>query len=221
MKNFLCLLFVSIIALTIASCANGSLTEEYYTLTDHLEPTETTILGNDYQEEERNIVVQNDNDPGFFLFPERREDDASEFVAQTWAARLESFLQADVTRMEYVFHPRGHEPAIFATEDLHLIERWQALLPQLNLAFYTYNGRMIGGTKTELVFFQENESQQLFYNFQGLSRMRIDASTAADHWSLWRNIRIDNIDDVREELVAILAEMGVYVRGNSISWRPF
>jgi len=147
--------------------------------------------------------------PGFTV-PDGME--AEDFVLQAWEARVENILQANITRIEYIINHRFlAEPQIFSSADSTAIERWKALLPQLRLSVIPFE-ILVSGYGVTLTFYDSNTPLQLLTGHSRPDIISIDEGRIGEEW--WRTgkrFRIDNFDEVGEEFMALLREMGVTI----------
>ena len=135
---------------------------------------------------------------------------AEEFVMQAWEASVENILQADIARVEYVAsHRLLAEPNISFTEDSALIERWKELLRQLRLSVIPFE-ILFGAPGISLTFYSGDVPFELLTGHPTQDVISIaEGRIGEEWWNTGKMLRIDNFDEVGEEFLAILREMGV------------
>ena len=172
-------------------------------------------LQNDYYPEDNNMeftwAPELEEPPPIFEVPEGMS--AEEFILQAWEIRVENILQSDVSRVEYVVRFRPWTEAnIYITEDNLLIERWKTLLPQFRLSVVPAE-LLVGGSIITLNFYENDTPLQLLVGHSMPMLLFIPECRFEDRES-WKRLRIDNFDEVGEEFLALLREMGVTM------WEP-
>ncbi|MCL2447208.1 MAG: hypothetical protein FWD06_10630 [Oscillospiraceae bacterium] len=134
-------------------------------------------------------------------------NESGEAVAREWVARMEKFLQADATRVEYrVRHFRvPEENRTYTTEDGALIARWKALLPQLDLHVMPDPSRFFldGGGNRSVTAFAGDERITLINDATRINLLQFGNDF----------LRVVNIDEVQEEFTAVLNAMGIESHG--------
>jgi len=138
------------------------------------------------------------------------ENRRGEYVARAWQARIENILQAEsITRVEYTVYHSG-EKQIYFSEDRSIIERWETLLTQLRcsvvplLLYY-------GAPGVSLAFYKNENKIQLLTGHSMPNILYIEEGWTEDNHKM---LRIDNFDEIEDDFMAILSDMGVKI------WMP-
>ena len=130
------------------------------------------------------------------------ENKEEKTVAEAWKTRAEKILQSDkISKVEYIQYFDGVPYQVFSSQDTLLINRWKTLLPQFRCSVIPFEF-YFGGAAT-LTFYEEEVPLSLWVDHQALSIFMIEEGKT-DFM-----LRIDNYDEVKDELSAILTAMGL------------
>jgi len=203
MKKLVLLTIILLMMFTIASCTRG----ENNNMTS-TEPYEPYLVGVGPDGEIIHVpIYEPPEPPPSFTVPDGME--AEEFVLQAWERRVENILRAEITRVEHIsrFRPFS-EPVVSFSEDSLIIERWKALLPRLRLSVIPLE-ILIGAHAITLTFYEEDTPLQLLSGHPAPDILHIAEGRIGEDWTTSKRFRIENFDEVGEEFMALLREMGV------------